>query len=343
MGTTLAFRVHLMTQPRPVIAGASYFITRRCSKREFLMVPDSETRNAFAYLLAWAAKEYNVQIHAAEMMSNHYHACVTDTDGRLPEFFQALHHFFAKFQNVKHGRWDAFWEAKQTAIDILGDGLDVRRQAIYTIANPVRANLVEHVEEWIGLRAIWTDKKTRHIHVKRPERFFDSERWPETMALELTPPRDRISKIEEDRALIAEELANIEKESTAARARQGKAVFGILHVLSRGPGDFPKKHEARRIPRKNIFAHDPELRRALGIMLRGFQAEHRRCYEQMRDGIAVTFPDHTWFGTSAAVAREMVSLMQHRPDSKKAGLNRQLCSINASAGSDPLGEGSGVR
>ena len=61
------------------------------------------------------------------------------------------------------------------------------------------------------------------------------------------------------------------------------------------PGDFPKKHEARRIPRTKIFAHDPELRRALGIMLRGFRAEHRRHYKQMRDGIVVTFPEHTWF------------------------------------------------
>src|SRR5690606_33543001 len=120
----------------------------------------------------------------------------------LPEFFQALHHFFAKFQNVKHGRWDAFWESKQTAIDFLGDGLDIRRQAIYCIANPVRANLVERVDEWIGLRAIWTDQKTRHIRAKRPERFFDSERWPDEVTLELTAPQDRISKVEEDRTFI---------------------------------------------------------------------------------------------------------------------------------------------
>jgi putative transposase len=80
-------------------------ITRRCSQRRFLMRPDGDTTNAFLYCLAVAAKRTQVDVIFFVAMSNHYHAGVIDTAGRLPEFLEYFHKLFAKHQNVLRGRW----------------------------------------------------------------------------------------------------------------------------------------------------------------------------------------------------------------------------------------------
>ena len=283
-----------MTQPRPVAPGTSYFITRRCSQREFLMVPDAETRNAFAYILAFASQKSGVRVHAAEMMSNHYHCVVTDVEGRIPEFFQTLHHHFAKFQNAKHDRGGGFWETTQTYAAVLGDGIDVLRKSLYTLANPLRAGIVEKAEEWIGLRAIWTNQNQSRIDCTRPARYFDKNSWPETLTLELSPPSDREDSVDKDDGFISADLRTIEIELAEKRKRERTVVWGIKHALSLGPGDFPRTPEKRRSIKPKVIAHDLKLRRELGLQLRGFQAEHRVCYENLRLGKPRTFPQHTW-------------------------------------------------
>jgi hypothetical protein len=51
-----------MSRPRPVIAGCSYLITRRCTQRTLLMRPDAETNNAFIYCLAYAAERCGIEV-----------------------------------------------------------------------------------------------------------------------------------------------------------------------------------------------------------------------------------------------------------------------------------------
>ena len=107
--------------------------------------------------------------------------------------------------------------------------------------------MVERFDAWIGLRAVWTDETTRGIEAKRPERFFNPEQWPDTLTLELVPPRVRATKIDEDRVWLKQEIGAIESDCANERRRKGTRALGIPYVLSRGPGDFPKKHEAKRV------------------------------------------------------------------------------------------------
>ena len=48
-------------------------LTRRCTQRPFLLRPDDETNNAFAYCLADAAKRFDIELIVAHQMSNHHH------------------------------------------------------------------------------------------------------------------------------------------------------------------------------------------------------------------------------------------------------------------------------
>ena len=80
-----------VTQPRQIIPGETYLITRRCTRREYLLRPDDETNAVFDYCLAEAAARYGIGLIAWTAMSNHYHAVVHDPKGCLPAFLEQFH------------------------------------------------------------------------------------------------------------------------------------------------------------------------------------------------------------------------------------------------------------
>ena len=72
-----------MTQPRQILPGTTYFVTRRCAEQRFFLKPSPLTIQIFSFCVGMAAKLHNIEIHAACTMSNHWHAVLTDTDGNL--------------------------------------------------------------------------------------------------------------------------------------------------------------------------------------------------------------------------------------------------------------------
>jgi len=91
--------------PRQVLPRQFYLITRRCSRREFLLRPDPATNNAFLYCLIDAALRYEIDVLLPCVMSNHYHAVIYDRAGRYPEFIEHVHKLVARSQNALRGRW----------------------------------------------------------------------------------------------------------------------------------------------------------------------------------------------------------------------------------------------
>jgi len=55
-----------MTAPRQVLPGTTSLITRRCSERRFFLRPTAVTNEIFLYVLAVAAKRYNVPADPTE-------------------------------------------------------------------------------------------------------------------------------------------------------------------------------------------------------------------------------------------------------------------------------------
>jgi REP element-mobilizing transposase RayT len=82
-----------ITLPRQIIPGSTYFVTRRCTQRCFLLKPKALTNQIFLYCIAVAAQETGIIIHAACVMSNHWHAIVTDPDGRIADFYGWVHKY----------------------------------------------------------------------------------------------------------------------------------------------------------------------------------------------------------------------------------------------------------
>ena len=59
---------------RPVHAGTTYLITRRTTRRTFLMRPDQKMTELFWYLLGVYTRKHGVIVHCVQCLSTHYHA-----------------------------------------------------------------------------------------------------------------------------------------------------------------------------------------------------------------------------------------------------------------------------
>src|SRR5829696_10196693 len=140
----------IVTAPRQIIPGSFYFITRRCTQRQFLLRPDNETTEIVLFCLAEAAEKFEICALAWHFASNHYHAVVYDPWGDLPAFLERFHKFAAKTLNERWGREENLWSTEPTCVVQLVEPQDVFDKVVYTLTNPVADDLVDRVFDWPG-------------------------------------------------------------------------------------------------------------------------------------------------------------------------------------------------
>jgi hypothetical protein len=88
----IRFHRRSMTRPRIVDPGITLALSRRTTRRHFLLHPDEarQMEQVYWYCLAYAANLHGVLIHAACLMSTHCHEVITDVRGEYPRFLQTL-------------------------------------------------------------------------------------------------------------------------------------------------------------------------------------------------------------------------------------------------------------
>jgi REP element-mobilizing transposase RayT len=290
-----------MTEPRQVVPGRTYMLTRRTAQRQFLLLPSEVVDQVFLYCLAFAAAAYGLEIHAFCVLSNHYHFVATDHDGNLPRFMHWLNVHVAKLLNVSYGRGENLWSDKKYSAVRLMNREDVVDKIVYTIANPVSSWLVSNAARWPGLVSLPVQLAGTVLHALRPEFFFrETSGCPQQVDLALTkPPMFDDLTDEEFRELIAERLAARERKLRASRKREGKGFLGRKRLKRQTTADTPStavsgaaarrgitprvacKDKWRRIERLQAFVG---FREAYGVALRAW-----------REGnLSVVFPAGTY-------------------------------------------------
>ena len=91
-----------MAQPRRILPGRTYLVTRRCIDRRYLLKPSPIVDQILLYALAVAAALYGIDVHGFVFLSNHHHLVLTDRLGLLPRFTHWFHSIVARFLNA-HG------------------------------------------------------------------------------------------------------------------------------------------------------------------------------------------------------------------------------------------------
>jgi REP element-mobilizing transposase RayT len=284
--------------PRQIIPGTTYFVTRRCAFRQFLLKPDFQVNRIFNYCLAYAAKKTGIQLHAFIVMSNHWHGIATDPEGRLPEFMEILHKLVAKCINGHLGRSENVWSVERYSAIPLPSIDEVVDKIAYVLANPVSAFLVKRPEQWPGLLTTVQQLDGHVQQVKRPETFFRAKgNMPEVLELEIVPPpAAREVSPEEFRSKVRVRLEErIFQASERLREKKGR-ILGCKGILSQSPMSSPTSSEWFRKLKpkytgKTIWRRLEALHR-----LRSFLEAYRSAWKNYCEGVKdVVFPAGTYW------------------------------------------------
>jgi REP element-mobilizing transposase RayT len=285
-----------MSQPRLIVPGATYFITRRCCQRTLRLRPSALTNQIVSYCLALALEKTGVVLHAACFMSNHHHLVVTDARGVLPDFLRELHRSMAKAMNASQGGWEHFWSAEPCNLVRLVDEHDVIDKIAYVAANPVAAGLVSRPEDWPGV-SLWTE---REVPVARPGIYFDAHgASPTTLVLRGTrlgcgTAGDEGAK--RWRRLVQAALMNKVAEAHRNMRAACRGFLGRDGVLAKSFLHRAKTFEPRRVAIPIVAAKDLAARRAVLALHRAFRRAYHSALRVWRTGVRdVVFPFGTWW------------------------------------------------
>ncbi len=285
-----------MTIPRRLLPGSFYLLTRRCTQRQFLLRPSRLTNQIVGYCLAAAAEHSGVLLHAVCVMSNHWHAVVSDPEARLPEFLERAHRLIAKCQNSALGRWENLWSSDKTSVVYLASEQDVLDKMAYVIANPTAAGLVRSPDDWPG---VITRRLGERITFEMPEHFFDEaniQTDSDDVVLEFGRPAifAQLSDDELDRRLF-EAVAERVRVARAAMRAAGKSFLGVQAVLRQPFTARPSTPEVRRRLNPRVAAANPSIRIAALRALQQFVAQYRDAWCAWREGKRdVLFPLGTY-------------------------------------------------
>ena len=300
-------RGHARVRARPLRPGCSYKVTRRCLERRLFLAPGRDPTklvNFIGYCLAYTAKKHDIQVHAAVMMSNHYHIDVTDPHGELAAWKQNFNSMLARGLNALRGRDDSFWAGKGPCDTLHPSGDDSLLDLVYTITNPVKEGLVKWSRQWPGFStAGWRFGETRTF--QRPDWFFDPNgSMPEAASLTLARPR---SFEELDEQALHDKLSaavrEAEQRAQAKLRSKQRRFMGLRKIAKQGWNRVATTFEERFQQTPKVASSSKWLRLAQLQRDRDWEREYANARERWRAGEAAVFPVGTyWLRRFAGVA-----------------------------------------
>lgn len=286
-----------MSQPRSIVPGATYLLTRRTLRRHLLLRPDPAITQLVLYSLAVSAHRFGIHVHALCVMSTHIHLVITDVRGLLPRFLQFFHRLIALGTKVLRAWEGPVWDHEPTsAVRLLTEEAVVEKIA-YVLANPVAAGLVEHARDWPGAKVLVDELGRGVLRARRPDVYFDptNPQWPEEATLALSLPPEVVDDAAENfRQRVGAELA---RQEAHALGERGAEVLGADGASNVSPYDRATRSEPVR-GRNPTFAvghgQATAWHRAVAAV-RAFRAAYRDALARWRTGVRnVVFPAGTW-------------------------------------------------
>lgn len=292
-----------MTRPRIVDRGTTLALSRRTTRRHFLLHPDEarQMEQVYWYCLAYAAKLHGVLVHAACLMSTHAHEVITDVRGEYPKFLETFHRNLALCTKAFRGWPEEVFNKDSTGVHALLTPGAIIESIAYLVANPVEAGAVRYARDWPGAHTLPADVGTRVIRVKRPNHYFDpgNPKWPDELELRLEMPLalelDYGPELARER--IRERVRHREHRTWNEARRTGRAFIGPRRVL--------KVPHTKRASSYEVFGSlNPQFaaagNRAAATeavrRLRAFKAQYQRALGRWMAGDRnACFPAGTWW------------------------------------------------
>lgn len=291
-----------MSTPRCIRPGKVWMVTRRTTRRHYLLRPDENgiSQQIYWYTTAVLAKKFGIEIHAVQMLSTHIHEVLTDTRGMLPAFLRERNRALANALKC-HRKWpeEVFQRAAANCIELFGVEA-ILRQIGYTLANCVEAGLVASPDAWPGVGVAAHEIGSKIIHVERPAFYFDPTNpvWPAEAELSITMP----SALTQAHGTGAAHRVRAAVENAVATARElahraGRIVSNVASIFKVAFTKRSRSYEPFGA-REPTFAAagNPEFIRKARTERAAFLDAYRRARDALkRTGASVIpFPEGTW-------------------------------------------------
>lgn len=282
---------------RPVYPGAMLFISRRVHKRQFLLRPSEELNQLVEYIIAVTAERHGIRLYSICVMSNHWHAMLSDPEGRIVDFERDCHSFIARAVNTLYGESESLWSSEQTSRVHCAEPHDTLGKVVYTMANPVEAGLVAHGKNWPGIRRAWP---MRAKVIERPKVFFRGEDegggWPKQAQLSChRPPGFETYSDEDLAALLRDAIEDRERIARDKLRKAGRSFLGRKRCRSQRRYDAPATREERSDIRPTVAAKSKWTRIERLRQNRAWLEAYEAAKERFRAGDrSARFPYGTW-------------------------------------------------
>jgi putative transposase len=292
-----------MTRRRIVDAGATLALSRRTTRRHFLLHPDEarQMEQVYWYCLAYAAKLHGVLVHAACLMSTHSHEVITDVRGEYPRFLHTFHRYLALCTKAYRGWPEEVFDKRSSGAHALLTAEATIESIAYLIANPVEALAVRYAKDWPGAKTLPADVGTRVVRVKRPTHYFDPDNsdWPEEIELRLEMPvsleLDYGPELARER--ISARVRDKQHQAWQKAKRTGISFVGARRVLRLAHTKRAKSYEVfgSLNPQFAAAGHRGAATEAVK-RLRAFNAQYERALAAWTQGDRTAcFPQGTWW------------------------------------------------
>ena len=327
-----------MTAPRRILPGASYIVARRCTQRRFYLTPTPQLVQNIKYVLACAAATFDIELHAAVFMSNHYHLWLTDTAGMLPKFMHTFNRNLARVVKAHYPEieGEVFDTQPYNALMVLSQDAATAELA-YVLANPVKAELVECHHQWPGL--ITTGGMLKEalaqgaLEETVPRPAHGLRTLPDTATFRVVPYRPHALRSEAKRAeadrlmreILEGALAEVEAQEAAGMAERrasGRKVLGLSGLARQSPlhlprgsrrGDDtglgsatalePSRYDTFRRIKPALVARCTTLMKTAARVLKTWRDAYRQARSHLQQGFKnVSMPAGTWWLKAQSLA-----------------------------------------
>ncbi len=284
----------------------TWVLGSKCVDDQHLLAPTPEMRFLVARCLRKMHVDYDVELIAYVIMSNHWHLIVRLRNDRLPDIMRDFKGGLAKSMNKILGRRGAVWMERYHDEAVLDDEA-ADGEVHYVHVNPLRAHLVETLEDYPGLSSWPAYAKNLD---SLTETYFDEMSWTAAGALESAraefthsatieigrpatwaglSPRDRQRATDACVARVRGE----ERQLAAERARAQRAVPTADSIVRRDPRTRPKN--PKRGAKRKWAVGSPEQVAAFRAAYRQMLPAYRLASAAFRQtGSLVPFPAGTY-------------------------------------------------
>lgn len=292
-----------MTRRRIIEPGKTWALSRRTTRRYFLLNPDQsrEVEQCYWYCLGLAAQRFGVVVHAGCLMSTHSHEVLTDVRGVLPRFLQEFHRLLALSTKALRGWPGEVFDKRSTGQHALLSPEATIESLAYLIANPVESGAVRYAKDWPGAHTLPRDIGARVVKTRRPPYYFDPDNtaWPEVVELRLQMPVDLELNYSTElaQARIAERVKEREHRAWQESKRTGVAFAGARRVLRQPHTKRARSYEAfGSLNPQFAAAGNKEAATEAARRLRAFNVQYDKALAAWTAGKRTRrFPVGTWW------------------------------------------------